>query len=696
MSTRGFQAEVQALRALAVVLVVIFHLWPDRLTGGFVGVDVFFVISGYLITAHLMRELETTGHIKLSSFYARRIRRLLPAAFLVLVVTGAGVLLVVDRAAWPSMFRDIWSSAVYAVNWVQAATSVDYFAAESAASPVQHYWSLAVEEQFYIVWPLLLLIAWKLRRHRGIVVALILVFVASLIYSMIGAQSFQQFAYFATPSHAWEFAAGAGLALATPYMRVRDGWWLTVAVWAGWFAILASAILLNGSSPFPGWIAILPVAGTLIVIMCGMPRGAWSPSDLVGWRPVQFIGDISYSLYLWHWPLIVLMPYALSQAIGRDYLLGWEKVLIFAVCVLLAWATKALVEDPARVSSWIREPRRTYIVAGVATALIVGLAVTPASLVAIERNDRATQLDAAAEGLLDNSAGLCIGALAAESPDDCTDSHRIGDPESIEFLADDDEFSWVARHAESESFFDAHCATADSGNEMCRYGDEDSDQASIAIVGDSHAGHLLPAVLTAAHANGWAVDVWRIAECTPAVSTFKTDEPDSRPQCQSWREGIFDDLAASDADVVVTTSFSARYSRWMERRGVSMEPLEDGFIEGWQTWVEADKSVLAVADVPMWSKNIPNCVRASDVIDDPCREQAKFAIFTDPIMNAVERADDSRIVGLDNTDVFCEEKVCHSVVGGLVVARDTTHLTAAFSATLGSRFESEIQQLLDR
>lgn len=696
MASTGFRSEVQALRALAVALVVLFHLWPEKLTGGFVGVDVFFVISGYLITSHLLRELDATGRIRLGRFYARRVRRLLPAAFLVLFATALAIFFFVERGDWPGMFRDIWSAALYSVNWVLAATSVDYFAAEASASPVQHYWSLSVEEQFYIVWPLLMLLAWKYRQRRGVIVALGVVFVASLVYSIMGAQLFQQFAYFATPAHAWEFAAGAALGMVLARINVRDGWWLTATSWVGWLAIAGAAVVFDGDSPFPGWIALLPVCGTLLVIVSGMPGGAWSLSNVVSWKPVQFLGDISYSLYLWHWPTIVLTPYALARFSGRDYLLAHEKLLLLLVCIGLAFATKIFVEDPARTAQLLQRGRTTFIAAGVATAVIVGIAATPVVMLNVERQTQAAQLDAAASDLLSSPEDSCLGALAASHPPSCEDSHVVSDEAAITFLSEDDEFDWTARRAENDAYFKPSCDTVASGNEVCRYGAV-GEGVSIAVVGDSHAGHLLPGILTAARANGWAVDVWRIAECTPAVATFSTDEPDSREECQSWRDAIFDDVATTDVDLVVTTSYSARYSGWMERRGVSTQPLEDGFIEGWKTWRDADINVMAVSDVPTWSMNIPRCISDSaDDLNDPCTQQERFAIFPDPIMNAVDRADDPGIVGVDTTDVFCDGKTCHSVVGGLVVARDSTHLTASFAETLAPRFETEIFAALGR
>ncbi|GAA3655604.1 acyltransferase family protein [Microbacterium marinilacus] len=690
----GFRPEIQALRAVAVLLVVLFHLWPDQLTGGYIGVDVFFVISGYLITSHLWKELRDSGRVRLGRFYARRIRRLLPAAFLVLLVALAGVLLLVPRGEWAVMLRDIWASAVYSVNWVLAASAVDYFAAEDAASPVQHYWSLSVEEQFYLVWPLVLMLAWLARRRWVLLATLGIVLAGSLAYSVVGAYQFQSFAYFATPAHAWEFALGGVAALALPRLNLRDGWWLTAASWTGWGAIVGAALLFDAASPFPGWIALLPVTGALLVIVAGTPRSPWSPSDIVVWRPVQFVGDISYSLYLWHWLPIVLLPYAFEAWLGRDYLTVREKLVVLVACVLLAWGTKVLVEDPVRGSTRWRLPRRTFIAAAAATAVTVAAAVTPVILLERDGAAQAHRLDALVAEAISEDGESCVGALSIDVEAPCPDTHLIAESDAIAYAAKDTEHAWRARQAEADPWFEPDCATSSSGNPVCRYGSAEAD-VRVALVGDSHAGHLTPALLSIAHAHGWAVDVWRVTECTPAVQTYDADEPDARADCQEWKRTIFDDVAASDADTVVTSSFTGRYTRWLRKSPGSVRAIETGFVEAWQVWRDAGKSVLAVSDTPYWRENVPRCITAAlDPQRDPCTVEPAAVTFDDPLLAAVETSADPDIVGIDLSDVFCDESLCHPVVGGLVSTRDTTHMTASFATTLAPRIEEALMPLV--
>jgi peptidoglycan/LPS O-acetylase OafA/YrhL len=300
------RSDIQALRAIAVLLVVTFHLWPIRLTGGYVGVDVFFVISGFLITSHILRDVDK-GAFRVTRFWARRLRRLLPASMLVLAVTAAGVWLWVPQQSWQQWFREIGASALYVQNWILAADSVDYMAADNTASPVQHFWTLSTEEQFYAVWPLFVIVALgfarlaKVRPRVAIGATLGIVVAASFLASLILTSEDPSYAYFVTPTRAWEFGAGALLAFAPPLARAR-----TFTAWLGVAFIVFSAWSLTGETPFPGYMAALPVIGTAMVI--------WSNTNhsltkrLIELPPVQFIGNISYSIYLWHWPLSFLSP----------------------------------------------------------------------------------------------------------------------------------------------------------------------------------------------------------------------------------------------------------------------------------------------------------------------------------------------------------------------------------------------------
>src|SRR4051812_3254001 len=314
----AFRPDVEGLRAVAVVLVVAFHARLGPLPGGFVGVDVFFVISGFLITSLLVDEVRSTGSISLTDFYARRARRILPAACLVLVVTalaGAVVLPELDR---PALAVDVRSAALFVSNWHFAELSTDYFTAPGS-SFVMHYWSLSVEEQFYLVWPaLVLLVAGRRRAARRVLrpaprdtdrrlwLTLAPIALVSLALSAATTVSAGPWAYFGTQTRAWELGVGAAIALSRPYLYRLSETQAAVGGWIGLGAVLASALVLDDGSLVPGVVLIVPVAGAAVIVAAGArtQRGA---AALLGSRPLAALGRLSFSWYLWHWVCLQLV-----------------------------------------------------------------------------------------------------------------------------------------------------------------------------------------------------------------------------------------------------------------------------------------------------------------------------------------------------------------------------------------------------
>ena len=290
-----------------MALVVVYHFWPERVTGGFVGVDVFFVISGFLITSHLLSR-PPRDWAGLAGFWGRRIRRLLPASFLVLAATLAATLLIAPRTMWEATATQTAAAALYVENWLLAGQAVDYLAIDNVPTPVQHFWSLSIEEQFYLAWPVLILIAYWVAsrlvrvRVKTLVVGLFGVIVGlSLAASVLYTAGDPAAAYFVTWTRVWELGVG-GLA-ACVFVRVsrllgdRDGL-RSLLAYAGLAMVLASALLFDAATPFPGVAALIPVAGTALVLLAAVQRSPLSPLPVMALRPVQAIGDWSYSIYL--------------------------------------------------------------------------------------------------------------------------------------------------------------------------------------------------------------------------------------------------------------------------------------------------------------------------------------------------------------------------------------------------------------
>ena len=379
--TSRTRTDIQALRAIAVSLVLVYHLWPNGLTGGFVGVDVFFVVSGFLITAHLLNRPPRTAR-DLAAFWARRIRRLLPAALLVLAATLLASRLLAPETQWANTARQAGAAALYVENWLLAGDSVDYLAAATAPTPVQHFWSLSVEEQFYLVWPLLIrllaVVALRRGRPRAIMVGLLVVVVVSLAASRSCSPQSPGVGVLRDPHPGLGVRPGraAGRVSPTgPHCRpIRGGSGSPTSVACllaalGLGGITYAAVMFNASTPFPGWWALIPTLGTVAVIAASRPRRSDSSGRALALRPVQWLGDVSYSVYLWHWPLIVLVPFVVG---GR---LAWiDKLAIIVVTLLLAGLTKRFVEDRYRTPPVGSGIKHVFVAAMVGMILVPILA----------------------------------------------------------------------------------------------------------------------------------------------------------------------------------------------------------------------------------------------------------------------------------------------------------------------------------
>ena len=365
-SRSSFRPELQGLRALAVGLVLLFHLWPNHVSGGFVGVDVFFVVSGFLITGHLYRELSTTGTIALGKFWARRVMRLLPLAFTVLVFSVIAMLFFVPQTVWGMNVRQILGSLFYVENWVLAADSVDYMAAENEPSLVQHYWSLSIEEQFYIVLPLLLLGTYLLTKflrknkqgtgldtQKIFIWALLGITVATFIFSVLYTNYNAAQAYFVTPTRFWEFSIGGLLAM-LPAATKMPNQLQNLLGWAGVIAIVTAALAYDGNTAFPGYTALLPVIGAALFLRYGSTQPVTGIYWWASLKPALRMGDWSYAIYLWHWPLIIVATYQI-ESFTWPYKFG-----VIALTFILSAASQRFIEDPMRHAKPFKIPKRAF------------------------------------------------------------------------------------------------------------------------------------------------------------------------------------------------------------------------------------------------------------------------------------------------------------------------------------------------
>ncbi|MEU2170112.1 SGNH hydrolase domain-containing protein [Micromonospora chersina] len=674
----AFRPDIEGLRALAVLSVVLWHAGVPYVSGGFVGVDVFFVISGYLITTGMAAEVAARGRLSLGRFWARRAKRLLPSSALVLLAALVLTYLLLPDIRWRDTAGDVVSSALYLVNWRLADQAVDYLAAGQAPSIVQHYWSLAVEEQFYLVWPVLLVgVAWLARRGRTpdsrfralAFVAVGVVWVASFAWSVLLVEADPGRAYFVTTTRMWELAVGALLALA-PTRRLT-GVAATAAGWLGVAAIAASAVALSTSTPFPGTMALPATLGAALVIAAGA-TARYGPVALLRLPPMQFLGGISYTLYLWHWPLLVVLEARMPDP-GAP-----AVVATVALSVLLAYLTSRLVERPVWHSPRLAVRPRV--------ALAVGAACTVLSVCAGLAFQTVTGPAAPAGGGVGGAPGAAVltadGATGAGMPVDRAPS-VVPDPA-------------VARN-DLPSVYADRCHAGPTEREVlrCAYGPQDAS-VTIAVVGDSHAAQWVPTLRAIAERRNWRLLTYTKSGC-PVLDVEVVGADGQRPvdTCAAWNRDLPGRLAADRPNLVVTSSYN--YSAY--RNGQTLKGSEgraalvDGMRRTWRSLARI-APVVVLRDTPAPRLDVAECVSAHREELTRCavpRDEALAGIG--PLqVDAAQGLTGIRLVDLN--DAICPADRCAAVIGGVLVYRDTNHLTATYARTLAARLDEQLQMVM--
>jgi peptidoglycan/LPS O-acetylase OafA/YrhL len=660
---RAFRPDIEGLRAVAVVTVVLAHAGL-AFPGGFVGVDVFFVISGFLITRQLVGELDKRGKVSFARFYARRFRRIVPAA------TVVGIATIVASGAWLSPLRidalskdAVWSALSF-VNWSLAQQGTDYFHATAAPSPFQHYWSLSVEEQFYLVWPVLLVLTAALAgrrwgQRRVLVVALGIVVVASFTLSVVVTGQSQPWAYFGSHTRAWELALGALLAVTVPvWTRLRPA----IAAGLGWVGIglIAVALFAFGDGTlYPGALVAVPVVGSALVIAAGCAQPRWGPEVVLRVGPMQFLGRMSYSWYLWHWPALLLLPAALD----RDP--DTQTALVAVIGSLaLAVLTHRCVEEPFRSNAgFARHPQRGIIVGSgliavaTTTALVVGaIIVVPTSAGTV-----------ATPSVALTPAAVVEATRATTLPSDLT-------PPLESALRD---------QAPTHGCFIEYAGTAPNLTDDCVFGDPNGKRTMV-LLGDSHAAQWAGAVFRWASQHGWKV--WFIGKSScqpgwypdfiaPALHRLYTE-------CNSFREAAFAFIQQLRPELVVVGSLS---------RGSTITPA--GMEKSTRMLRDAGAKVLFIADNPYMGIDPPACL--ADHPDDiqRCAVPREAAGVNAPERLAeVQGALAGGAQVWDPIPYLCAD-TCPSVIGNIEVYKDENHLTNTFTTSLLPELDPVLMRL---
>ncbi len=724
--------DIEGLRALAVVLVVLFHADLLGVTGGFVGVDVFFVISGFLITGLLIRERRSTGSISLRNFYARRARRLLPASALVLVVTLAAAAIMAPPLLVPQIAHDVTAAALYVSNVSFAAQATDYFAAGAAPSPVLHFWSLGVEEQFYLLWPALILVITRGARNpaRRIGLAVTLIAVASLGFASWLAGVSLPWAFFLLPSRAWELALGGMLAVLEPQLGRIPGQLAAGGAWLGLGLVVAAGFLLTGASAFPGMAALLPTTGAVLLIAGGMAAAPWGPARLLGARLPRFIGGISYSVYLWHWPLLVLPALALGAPLPV-----WSRLVLALAAFPLAAATARLVEDPLRHGRFIgTRPRWNLAMAGALAVAVVLTATSVSASVGAELGSTAPAASADADqnaqsldqildavGSPNGSPGASVSASPASPAASPTlvanpstagmtpmpDRTPIPTPQGIAApvrpqtanaaVPSNLQPSLAAAASDMPLTYQDGCHTGmdlPPSTASCLYANLSSSH-TIALFGDSHALSWFPAVYRLAMDKGWRVLSLTMSACSPAdVIEWNPAWNRTMPNCELWREQSVAELVRAHPDIVLVTGTRGFENVDASGNVVTGDLRTRFWIQGMKRTlarlVPAAGRVILIGDLPISVTDPPVCL--SKHLNDTlaCDTPVDQAINYDWINTEFTVARAMGTGYIDPERWICVTSPCPAVIGNLLVMRDNGHMTATFAAALWRRLEAAV------
>lgn len=644
VASKGFRPDIQGMRAVAILLVLLYHAGLSVVPGGYVGVDVFFVISGFLITGHLLRELSKNGRIRIGEFYSRRIRRLLPASFVVIL----GTLLLAKLILPPLAMRDVSLDGVFAAAYLSnmwfAYTGTDYLGSESP-SVFQHYWSLALEEQFYLVWPLffiLIMSIWK--SVAALRVAIVAIIVVSFGSSIVFTATNQPVAFFVLPTRAWELGIGGLLAVSISYIHRMDR---RIAFTAGWFGlglIALSGLWFDETTQFPGVAALAPVIGATLVIAAGVQNSTSGVGALLALAPLQFVGKISYSLYLWHWPILII------PSLYRPELSLSTRLGLCLVAVLLAVVTEKYVESPFRKAQ--RSRKVVFSTAAVATVCAIAIALASGMMPKLTTERMA--------------AGWAPGAVPAAVP--------VGDSVPVNIRPPLEQ-----THLSNPEIYEDGCHLGFEATipKPCVYGAVESDR-EIVLFGDSHAAQYFPALEELADAEGFALHTLTKSACPSALVTVWNGKLQSAyDECDVWRGNALRLIDEINPETVVIAN-----SNRQESVGAG---TEEEWVEGLRRTIESlpdATGAVVLADGPVFSTAPAVCLSANLSGVAACSRPASDVLNLTRIESDRTAAESAGSKFIDTSEWYCPSGECPALLGDINLYRDSHHITVEFARAL--------------
>ena len=689
-SKTQFRPDIEGLRGVAILFVLLFHAKIPGFTSGFFGVDIFYVISGYLITGLLIRERETTGRISLKTFYARRARRLLPAATVVLVTTLIASYFLAPRLLMSSISFDIAAAALFLSNMNFAHHATDYFA-NSMPSPVLHFWSLSVEEQYYMIWPALALFFTRKTKSVSIKIFFILLTLGSLSFWFATwlLTKNQSWAFYSLPSRAWELALGGLLASSNIWIKKIPALELSIALWTGILLLVYSALTLKQTDPFPGAYALLPTLATALILLGGIgapqERGFTFdhlPSRLLSISPLRYLGKISYSLYLWHWPVLILAAYQYKDGLDLTH-----RYLYVFVSLILAMITYHLVENPLRHGKIIGKDSKKNLITAIATIFAVVLVSITVNI----HFNLLTQQSIAKGKLHHSLIKLTPKPIVKVRPITIDFPVPLNLTPSLLGAGQDRPITYVDR-----------CHTQQNltpSTRPCLYGDL-KGLKTIVLFGDSHALAWFPAVNAIAIKNHWRLLSLTMSACTPAdIPAWDRETGRIMQNCTLWRkESIAKIIAIKPYAIIVTGTrgFVAIDAKHKELSlGLTRTAVwQNGMNRTIAQLKSASKNVILMVDVPLSIYDPKVCLSQNP--------KSTLACAT-PVGKATDlpwQVEENRIATINKVNIIdpsywvCPTNPCPVVIDNTLVYLDAGHLTATFSTILAPELNTAVLKII--
>ena len=701
-----FRTDIEGLRGISVLLVVLFHLEISVFSGGFVGVDVFFVISGYLLTSLFFNEIERNKFVNIFAFFSRRVRRLLPASVFTVFGTVLIGWLVLSPFALEELIKDAFAASTYSMNFRLVHQATDYLGSDSSPSVFQHYWSLAVEEQFYLIWPFIFAGLAKLKISReqiGILMAILIAI--SFGFSIIQTEEDQIWAFFMLPTRAWEMALGALIACYKDQILLLNDKLIEVLGFIGLASILIPCVLYDDFTLYPSWRAAFPVIGTALIISCA----GSTISKILSFKLLTSIGKYSYGWYLWHWPLI---------CIAKRYYFQQNDLFVSSVASIIAFIVAVIsykvIEKPIReLKVFSTRPKKGVVLGVLSTGLsvlilLVAFHARPISTIQLSSSQNETSVS---EVSSDNFSSETSDSLSA--PEDLTNSEQVPDtmndhsqdnqeienptnaapvPDTInvyllehqERLTDGAQLTILPDYVSLGGpypivYSDGQGCHVDSDgltSPLCEYGDIDAERTMV-LFGDSHAASWFPLFDQYSREKGWRLLSRTKSSCFVEDLRFPLYGTNLEyTECSDWKNSVVNELQENPVDLIIVVT--KRKDVEVMRDMFSVEEWQAGLVSTLNSFRSVSSEVVLVGATPLLSNHARECVTSYPNNLDFCHGKFEDVVPSDYQALEIQSADDAQVKYLPTIDLVCTDTICPVVVGNNVIYSDREHLTNDF------------------